>query len=61
VASGETLVVLDHRRAIAHVVPVPEGLPLARRATGAYVCRELEALVSRESLVHLDEERAERW
>jgi antitoxin (DNA-binding transcriptional repressor) of toxin-antitoxin stability system len=60
VAEGETLVVRDHRKPVAWVVPVPTGLALARKASRRYMCPQLEPLIARDPLDYLSEERADR-
>jgi antitoxin (DNA-binding transcriptional repressor) of toxin-antitoxin stability system len=60
-AAGERIVVVDHRRPVALLAPLPTGLTLTRKAKARYRYRDLPPLVSRDPLEALREERADRW
>lgn len=60
-AAGERIVVVEHRRPVALLTPLPTGLTVSRKAKARYRYRDLKPLVSRDPLVPLTEERADRW
>jgi prevent-host-death family protein len=61
VKAGGRVVVLEHNRPIAVLVPYESEALVLREPTEAYRFQELSPLSSRDPGEALDEERAERW
>ena len=61
VRAGEPVTVLDRTTPVALLVPVPDAVRVVRAAEGPYAYRQLQPLMARDPLRHLDEERAEAW
>jgi antitoxin (DNA-binding transcriptional repressor) of toxin-antitoxin stability system len=60
VSAGESLMVLDHRRPVALISPLPAALEYARRRKGAYAYQKLSPLIAGDPLAYLEEERGDR-
>ena len=61
VRAGERVTVLDRTTPVALLVPIPDAVRVVRAAEGPYAYRQLQPLMARDPLRHLDEERAETW
>ena len=60
VKAGETLVVTDHSREVALIVPLPEKVPVKSKATVPFQLEEYEPLVKNDPQAILQELRADR-
>jgi antitoxin (DNA-binding transcriptional repressor) of toxin-antitoxin stability system len=60
VEAGESLVILDHRRPVARLVPAAEESIYSREARQAYACPKLSPLMRGDPLEALAAERGER-
>ena len=59
--AGETLLVTEHSRGVAMLIPLPGSVPLIRKAKGIYRVKELSPLMKTDPLRYLEEERREKW
>lgn len=61
VKAGESILVLEHRRPVARIVPVPESLTAIRKAKRAPSWLAYEPLMNADPLDALAAERADAW
>jgi antitoxin (DNA-binding transcriptional repressor) of toxin-antitoxin stability system len=59
VSAGEPIMVLDHRKPVALISPLPAALEYTRRRKGAYVYKKLAPLVTSDPLAYLEAERGD--
>jgi prevent-host-death family protein len=61
VKAGETLMVTDHSREVALIVPLPEKVPLKSKASVPFQLEEHKPLVKTDPQTILQELREDRW
>lgn len=60
VHGGEPVMILDHRRPVAVLAPLPSDIEYVSRSTKPYVYKRLLPLIATDPLVYLEEERGDR-
>jgi antitoxin (DNA-binding transcriptional repressor) of toxin-antitoxin stability system len=60
VTAGDAVTVLDHKKPVACLNPLPEELEYLRPKRAAYAFKPLEPLMAGDPLTLLDEERGDR-
>jgi antitoxin (DNA-binding transcriptional repressor) of toxin-antitoxin stability system len=59
-SAGEKIIILDHKRPVAMMVPLQDDLQIADPAEGTYRFRKLSPLIHKDPLAALLEERGDR-
>lgn len=60
VQRGIRLVVVDHKHPVAVIEPVQDAPLFVREASEPYIYTKLEPLISKDSLVYLEQERGDK-
>ena len=61
VRTGVRLIVVDHKKPVAELIPFESEPIFLRQALNSYEYRELSSLTALDPLVKLEKEREDRW